>query len=116
MASAPRKTIICGEMTYPFDSNAPSCFDDTQASIYAWPSRGGVIILNRADAMDFEFLGLDPLDTPLERLKDQNAEDVLSQRLLLLGEKWWDSEAQYMITLAIEKGATRACEGSFRDL
>ncbi len=32
--------------------------------IYAWPSKGGVIILDHADAIDLEYLGLDPIDLP----------------------------------------------------
>jgi hypothetical protein len=38
--------------------------------IYAWPSRGGVIILDDTEAIDFEFLGLNPLDLPVERLNN----------------------------------------------
>jgi hypothetical protein len=100
-------------MTCPYDSTVRTSFGDTDASIYAWPSRGGVIILNKADAIDFEFLGLNPLDPPFERLKDQTAEDAFCQRLLLLGGKWWDSEARYSIILAVEEGYTRAGSGSF---
>ena len=111
--SAPRERYVCGGMTYPYDSTVRTSFGDHDAAIYAWPSKGGVIILNGADAIDFDFLGLNPLDPPLERLPDQNAEDEFCQRLLLLGAKWWDSEARYSIIVAIEECQSRAGEGSF---
>ena len=61
-----------------------------------------MIILDAAEAMDFDFLGLSPLDPPLSRLEDPAAEDEFCQRLLLLGAKWWDSEARYAIVAEIE--------------
>jgi len=112
--SSPRETYLCGSMICPYDSTIRTSFGEHEVSIYAWPSKGGVIILNKADAIDFEFLGLNPLDPPIERLPDQNAEDEFCQRLLLLGAKWWDSEARYSIIVAIEEGHTRAGDGSFR--
>jgi hypothetical protein len=42
-----------------------------------------VIILDNTEAIDFESLGLNPLDPPVERLNDQAAEDAFCQRLLL---------------------------------
>lgn len=100
-------------MSCPYDSTVRTNFGDTEVSIYAWPSKGGVIILNKADAVDFDFLGLNPLDPPLKRLNEQKEEDAFCQRLLLLGAKWWDSEARHSIIVAIEEGATRAGDGSF---
>lgn len=47
--------------------------------------RGGVVVFNGAEAIDFEFLGLRPLDPSVEHLDNQAAEDALCQRLLLLG-------------------------------
>lgn len=91
----PRAQTCCGEKC-PYDSTVRAKFIDNGASIYSWPSRGGVIVLDDAEAIDFEFLGLNPLDPPVERLDNQAAEDVLCQRLLLLGAKWWDSEARYL--------------------
>ncbi|KAL8725104.1 MAG: hypothetical protein Q9181_006539 [Wetmoreana brouardii] len=102
--SSPLAIHICGP-TYPYDSSLRTCFTDDNASIYAWPSRGGVIILDDAEAIDFEYLGLNPLDPPLARHDDQSAEDVFCQRLLTLGAKWWDSQARYSIVSQIEQGA-----------
>lgn len=92
-------------------------FTDTSVHIYAWPSRGGVIILDDADAIDFEFLGLDPLDPPLTAtLTDpthgpgggggaSEDEDAFSRRLLLLGAKWWDSSERYDLIAELERVA-----------
>lgn len=66
-------------------------FNDGTITIWGWPSRGGVIALERATALDFEFLGLDAVDLAMSRDADQDTEDALCQRLLLLGAKWLDS-------------------------
>jgi len=42
-------------------------------------------------AVDFNFLGLDPVDPPMLGGRDQDTEDAFCQRLLLLGAKWFDS-------------------------
>ena len=101
---SPRAAPCAGGPTYPYNSSVRTIFTDIDARVYAWPSRGGVIILDTAEAIDFEFLGLDPLDPPLERLDSQDAEDAFCQRLLLLGAKWWDSEARYSIISEVEAG------------
>jgi len=67
--------------------------------------------------MDFEFLGLDPPDPPVERLDDQVAEDAFCQRLLLIGAKWWDSEARYSVVGQLEvsaMGDTHRVDNAFR--
>lgn len=61
-------------------------------SLQGWPSRGGLIVLDHATPPDFDYLGLDPLDPPLRRNADQDAEDAFCQALLRLGATWWDSE------------------------
>lgn len=88
-------------------------FGDSEVAIYAWPSRVGVIILNTADAIDFEFLGLDPLDPPQNRLNDKKDEDDFCQRLLLLGAKWWDNEGRYSVIAEVEDGAHYTAKGCF---
>ncbi|KAI5460492.1 hypothetical protein BGZ63DRAFT_424997 [Mariannaea sp. PMI_226] len=60
-------------------------------SIWGWPSRGGLIVLERVTALDFDFLCFDPVDLIMHRDTNQDAEDQLCQRLLLLGAKWFDS-------------------------
>lgn len=102
--ASPTKQYRCGPIC-PYDSSIRTIFTDTEAHIYAWPSKGGVIILNSADAIDFEFFALNPLDPPASRLPYQADEDDFCQRLLLLGAKWWDSEARYDIVSAIEDEA-----------
>ena len=102
---SPRKQYTCGPGRI-YGSDNCTIFTDTEAHIYAWPLKGGVIILNSAGAIDFEFLALNPLDPPTVRLPDQADEDEFCQRLLLLGAKWWDSEARYDIVNSIEAKAT----------
>ena len=82
-----RAAPCAGGPTCPYNSSVRTNFTDIHARIYAWPSRGGVIVLYTAEAIDFEFLGLNPLNPPLERLDNQAAEDAFCQRLLLLGAK-----------------------------
>jgi hypothetical protein len=114
MTSAPRRHVCYGiKRRYPYDNTIRTMFGENEASIYAWSSRGGVIILNKADAVDFEFIGINPLDPPLERMENQEEEESICQRLLLLGAKWWDSEARYSIIDALEKGESHAGERAF---
>lgn len=83
------------------------------AIIYAWPSLGGVIIHDHANAVDLEFLGIDPLDPPTKRSPDQADEDRFCRRLLLLGAKWWKSEARFQFLQkadALDESAIQALE------
>lgn len=107
----PRRPPVCrGGPRCPYDPSVRTVFTDIDAIIFAWPSRGGVIILDAAEAIDLEFLGFNPLEPPLNRLDDQAAEDQFCQLLLLLGAKWWDSEARFSLVSAMEAGTA----GNFR--
>lgn len=83
--------------------------DDT-TTLYGWPSRGGVIVLENATPPDFDFLQLDPLDPPLRRNPDQAIEDIFCQNLLRLGATWWDSEARQQFIRKLEYGDDEAHE------
>jgi hypothetical protein len=100
----------CFGITCPYDSTVRALFTDKDVHIYGWPSRGGVIVLDSVEAIDFEFLGLNPLDPPMKRLDDKAAEDAFCRRLLLLGAKWWDSEARYTVVARLEVDGVRANE------
>lgn len=63
------------------------------------------MVLGTAEAIDFEFLGLNPLDPPLERLDNQAAEDAFCQRLFPFDAKCSDSEARYSVISEFEAGA-----------
>ena len=77
-----------------------------------------MIILEEATHVDFDFLGLSTSDPPLKRDRgrhepDDNKddtdaamvkEDVFCQRLLLLGAKWWDSEARHRFVARVGAG------------
>jgi hypothetical protein len=67
-------------------------FGDFGCTIYGWPSCGGVIIRNQADAIEMQYLDLDRFEPPITRLKDQNDADAFCTRLIDIGRKWWPSE------------------------
>lgn len=73
-------------------------------SIWAWPSRGGLIELEHVTALDLGFLGLDPTHLDRQRNNNQEEEDKLCQRLLLLGAKWFDSEDRRRFISGIAEG------------
>lgn len=100
----PRQTIVCGGMRPPECPPVRVSTTDDAVYIYAWPSRGGVIILPNATHIDFAFLhisALDPLPQPNE---DSDAEDDFCKRLLLLGAKWWDSQARHSFCWSLANG------------
>jgi len=92
-----------GRRSRPSPTNKRLTFLQDSVSVMAWPSRGGVIVLQCATALDFDFLGLDTVHTPTHRNPDQNAEDSLCKRLLLLGAKWFDSYERYGFIANVEE-------------
>lgn len=68
-----------------------------RAAVLAYPSQGGFVALEDATGVDFEFLGLDPINPPRLRLRDQNDENEFAKRLLLLGAKWWSSDERFRL-------------------
>jgi hypothetical protein len=76
--------------------------NENSINLQGWPSRGGIIVLENATPPDFDYLGLDPLDPPLRRDADQDAEDAFCQALLRLGATWWDSQARYTFVWKLE--------------
>jgi hypothetical protein len=56
------------------------------------------MVLDTAEAIDFEFLGLNPLDPPLKRLDSQAAEDAFCQRL-------FPFDARHSVISEFEAGA-----------
>jgi len=70
-------------------------FHEDRVSIWGWPSRGGLIVLDNTTAVDIEFLGLDPVKPRLRRDSDQDAEDRFCQLILRLGAKWFDSRDRF---------------------
>jgi hypothetical protein len=72
-------------------------------TLFGYPSRGGVIVLEYADAIDFAFLNLSRLDPPSTRASTPEAEDEFCQRLLLLGAKWFDSKSRYRFMAGVRE-------------
>ena len=64
-------------------------------SIWGWPSRGGLIVLERAGPIEFDHLGLDRFQLTLDRSSKQDEEDEFCQKLLHLGARWFDSRERY---------------------
>ncbi|KAL4951611.1 hypothetical protein BDW69DRAFT_186245, partial [Aspergillus filifer] len=80
--------------------------------IYGWPSAGGLIVLLNPTRVDFDYLGWDILDPPLERDRNQDAEDEVCKQLLSLGATWYDSKARFkLLAAAAENG--RAARDKF---
>jgi hypothetical protein len=94
-----RPTHLCGPRTvYNSVKDLSKRIDFyEEITIFAWPSRGGVIVLERPCPADFDFLGLDRLDPPKKRHATRQEEDNFAQRLLFLGGKWWDSPARHAL-------------------
>jgi hypothetical protein len=95
-----RRGPTCPPQRSPYDSTRRVVFAG-EVRVYAWPSRGGVIIHDHVNSSDFDFLDLDPLAPPPVRCLDQKEEDAFCQRLLLLGANWYDSEARYQFLLQL---------------
>lgn len=102
-----RPPVISGP-TPPYEPWTRTSIGDEFIGIRGWPSRGGVIALDDATVVDFEFLDMNPLDPPLRRDTNQTREDEFCQQLLLLGAKWYDSEERYrcvgQVKFAVENG------------
>lgn len=62
-----KKRLVCGgRANTSSDKPLPRiAYSYETVSVYGWPSRGGVIILEDATHVDFEFLGLSTTDPPL---------------------------------------------------
>jgi hypothetical protein len=90
----------------PYNSNRDFtervCFSTQDITICGWPSKGGVIIIDNATAPDFDYLGLDRLHPIMERHQDPDDEDALCEKMLLLGAKWWSSNARFSLLKGAE--------------
>ena len=80
-------------------------------------------MLNDANAIDVEFLGMDSLDPIIYRdtaSNDEEVEDTFCRALLLLGAKWYDSTARYFLISRVIDGDQSALndleEGRIPDL
>ena len=72
----PRAQIGASNIPKPnFPTTRTIYYDNNKIKIYGWPSRGGMIVLDNATLVDFDFLGFDTVAPPPKRDKDQNAED-----------------------------------------
>ncbi|PPJ56863.1 hypothetical protein CBER1_09990 [Cercospora berteroae] len=109
-----RPPVISGP-TPPYEPWTRTSIGDEFIGIRGWPSQGGIIALDDATVVDFEFLDMNPLDPPLRRDTDQTRENEFCQQLLLLGAKWYDSEERYryvgQVQFARENGLGKDANG-----
>lgn len=62
--------------------------------VRGWPSTGGIIIAERAHAVELQFLDIDRFGaTP--RSSDPDREDAFCRKLRLIGAKWWIHNGDY---------------------
>jgi hypothetical protein len=91
----PRRGPIGAPVKRYHPPTSQTVFLENSISVWGWPSRGGLIVLEHATTLDFEFLGLDLIHPSMRRNPNQEDEDKLCQRLLMLGAKWFDSRERY---------------------
>ncbi|KAJ0423007.1 hypothetical protein BJY00DRAFT_310606 [Aspergillus carlsbadensis] len=110
----PRRVLVCGPGARAYRPICRTVIDADTIRIYGWPSRGGVIVLSGASRVDFDYLGWDILNLPRKRDQDQDAEDEVCKKLLLLGATWYDSQPRYKL---LAKAATnnRAIRAMFEN-
>lgn len=91
-----RQSIGQPAKTPPRTPDARVVFLERSISVWGWPSRGGLIVLEMAGSVDFDHLGLNRLQ-PVElfRSTDHDEEDAFCQKLLQLGARWFDSHERY---------------------
>ena len=65
------------------------------ATVYGYPSKGGIYILECCDGIELDFLGLDRF-TPSSRSEDTAEEDAHCTNMRKLGANWWSSEWAYL--------------------
>lgn len=83
-------------------------FGADNVELWGYPSRGGIVVLGNAGAADIEFLGWDPVNIPLSRDDNQEAEDEFCKSLLLLGAGWYDSEERHEFLVNIAETTKRS--------
>lgn len=108
---APRITFhLVDHLKHNLRISRRTTFSDNTITLYGWPSRGGVIVLENVTGPDFDFMKLDALDPPLRRDADQDLEDSFCRDLLHLGATWWDSEQRRDFVHALERQVENALE------
>jgi len=86
-----RRLFTCPPPKF-WDTRKRVDWTDHGCHVFGWPSTGGVVIKEDADAVDLQFLGLNRLDPQKERWGDQEREDEFVRRLRMVGGKFWRGE------------------------
>lgn len=90
-----RKAIGAPAKPPPRPPTERTVFLERSISLWGWPSRGGLIVLESAGPVDFEHLGLDRFRPLAFRSSGQDEEDAFCKELLRLGARWFDSRERY---------------------
>jgi hypothetical protein len=64
------------------------------ARVVAYPSKGGMDVLDALNGLDLDFLGLDRFKT-VQRSQDPAEEDALCVKMRRLGAVWWKINHYY---------------------
>ena len=99
-----RKAIGAPAKPRPRPPNQRIVFLSDSISIWGWPSRGGLIVLEEAGPVDFDYLGLDRLQPLGSRSNNEDEEDSFCQNLLQLGARWFDSRERYGFVANVADG------------
>jgi hypothetical protein len=83
-------SVGCGPKAYTHQKDR-TIFSDPGCKLYAWSSRGVVVIKDNADAVDLMFLGIDRLILSWGAMMARSRRRI-ARRLLIIGGKWWASE------------------------
>lgn len=75
-------------------TNKRTTFGRVTATVFGWPSTGGVIVKDAANSVDLVFLGVDRLHAS-ERAATAAEEDAFCEKLYLIGANWWEDEDDY---------------------
>ena len=77
-----------------FDVAKRTTFGRYAAQVFGWPSSGGVVIKEFANAVDLDFLDVDRFHRS-GKAASSAEEDVFCDKLYRIGAKWWQDEDDF---------------------
>jgi hypothetical protein len=89
--------VSCQAPTYPCITSRTS-FNPNGCTIYGYPSQGGILVKEKANILDMNFLSL-PRIHAVERSYDSAEEDAFCKRLRRVGATWWQFNQEWIQNL-----------------
>lgn len=89
--------VSCPAQSYPHRTSRTS-FNPGGCTIYGYPSTGGMLVKEKANILDMNFLSL-PRHDAVERSSDNAEEDAFCKRLRRVGATWWQYNHQWEVNL-----------------